>query len=155
MPFLFAGAIAVVARCSRSSRLPFATGRRVGNAIATLLLFLSCATFIRGPLIMAAQIGIRPFRCQPDAAHIEALREALRLIPRDASVYAPRYLAPHLAMRPVVMFKIPRNADYLIIDGRAGDPATRDIQKGAPIRSPAYHAVFEKEGVAVYRREGR
>ncbi|HOE27049.1 MAG: DUF2079 domain-containing protein [Candidatus Aureabacteria bacterium] len=155
VPFLFAGAIAVVARCSRSSRLPFATGRRVGNAIATLLLFLSCATFIRGPLIMAAQIGIRPFRCQPDAAHIEALREALRLIPRDASVYAPRYLAPHLAMRPVVMFKIPRNADYLIIDGRAGDPATRDIQKGAPIRSPAYHAVFEKEGVAVYRREGR
>lgn len=158
VPFLFAGAAAAVARLSRSRRLPFAAPHRAATILAVLLFTLACAVFVRGPLAEAVQAGIRPYGCLPDAGHVEALREALRRIPRDARVYAPRYLAPHLAMRQVVMFKAPRDAEYLIVDARTEDPQTRAVQGGECIRSlgstPAYRAVFERGGVTVYRREG-
>ncbi len=158
VPFLFAGAVAVVARCSRCVALPFATQRQAANVISTLVLFLSCAVFVRGPLNETLHAGIHPFGSPPDAGYTEALRRAVNLIPCDVSVFTPRYLAPHLAKRMVVMFKTPCDAEYLIVDMHTKDQQTRGIQNNPFIRSlgsnPAYRAIFEERGVAVYRRAG-
>lgn len=158
IPFLFAGAIASVARCSRSVLLPFATQRQAANVLSTLVLFLASAVFVRGPLSETIQAGVHTFGSPPDAGYTTALRRAVRLIPRDASVFTPRYLAPHLAKRMAVMFKTPCDAEYLIVDMHTEDHLTRDIQRTPFIRSlgstPAYRAIFEERGVTVYRRRG-
>ena len=158
VPFLFAGAVAAVARCSRSVALPFATRRQAANVISTLVLSLSCAVFVRGPLGETLQAGIHPFGSPPDAGYTEALRRAVNLIPRDVSVFTPRYLAPHVAKRMVVMFKTPCDAEYLIVDMHTEDLRTLGIQNDPFVRSlgsnPAYRAIFEGNGVTVYRRTG-
>jgi uncharacterized membrane protein len=156
IPFLIAGAITAIARLA-SGRFPaFMTAEGKVKALSTLILFLSLSVFVRGPCRETVIREIRPWSERTDAGYLDTLRKVVVMIPPDASVFAPRYMMPHLARRMSIAFVHPGDADYLIVDEGTQEDLTVKVQSKPFIRSldarPEYCKIFEENGVKVYRR---
>ena len=91
----------------------------------------------------------------------EAMREALEVVPPNASLMLPRYLGLFSARRPLLVFDgrsdYINDLEYFIIDERTKDVATRERYQTAPellklLGSSDVEKDFEKDGVVVYKR---
>lgn len=131
----------------------------------TLLVLTSWALWRLVLVPELVQGGItRPYYAGETGEYVdrnEAMKEALGKIPPGASVMLPRYLGPFAARRRMIVFDgrsdMIYDVDYIIIDYRSRDVATRGRFQSAPelvklLDSNEVEKIFEKDGVAVYRR---
>ncbi|MDD5557965.1 MAG: DUF2079 domain-containing protein [bacterium] len=156
LPFAFAGAIGFARRLSAAAiPLPLTASERA-RVLATFILFLSLAAFIRGPLAETFLAPIGVYGDPAVAGRVGTFRRAVALVPPEAGVFAPRYLMPHLARRMHLTFTDPADAEYVIRDRRSGDPVTVFHQRGPFFESldrhPGYEMLLDENGVTVHRR---
>lgn len=155
VPFLFWSAMTGVGKLAASR---FFASREPADAIAvicTLMLFVSLAVFVRGPLAeMTIRDMTRPYNVSSGSGYNETLWKAMALIPDDARVFAPRYIKPHLATRGYITAFYAPNADYLIVDTHTEDAMTVKVQNIPFIRSleenTDYQKIFDENGVMVW-----
>ncbi|MBA2441630.1 MAG: DUF2079 domain-containing protein [Rubrobacter sp.] len=137
--------------------------RALPGVLAFLVLLLGVQTnYDKGPLPVFNAPGnnfsvIDP----PPEEHLEALDEAVALIPDDARVSASNQIGPHLAHRPYLyLFPTVRDADYVIVDETepAYDTAISPIlnlQSTREVREREdYTEVYSRDGVVVFERSG-
>ncbi len=106
----------------------------------------------------------------PSTYHFDVLRDAVSLVPEERPVAATNRAGSHLSARQY-FFSIPKfaEAEWVVIDLKDPwvplPPRTRDRPtwgrfdprllrgvKRRPERSPQWQKVFERSGVAVFRR---
>lgn len=156
IPFLFAATLLGIARISPPRR---------ALAASAVLLCSALLTLVVGPwprAVGATPLGSRP---APPQTRVEALRDAVALIPEVAAVSASNNAGGHLSARSrVYSVPIVRDADWVVLDRR--DPWI--VRPDSPIltRHPeivralarrleadaGWAKVFEREGVLVFRR---
>jgi len=156
IPFLFAASAMGIARLRFSLRT---------SAAAAVLSVTAVFALILGP--WPALPGPGPARIHPyvTARHVNALRAAVALVPEGVAVSTTNTAGSHLAERRY-LFTIPvvRQAEWIVLDG--GDP-WMGVHGSLPEglyperlrafrsriqRNPEWHLVFERDGVAVFRR---
>ncbi|MCS6862941.1 MAG: DUF2079 domain-containing protein, partial [Abditibacteriales bacterium] len=99
--------------------------------------------------------------------HLRALREAVRLIPPDASVRAAQHIGPHLAQRRLLFpYESSYDADYVVYDGyeyllwrteKPRDRETPDAELLSPfplamLNDRRFGLVYHNDGVFVFQR---
>lgn len=135
----------------RRIRLPHDRSR-ITAAAGIIVLASSVATFILwSPYAPGAE------RHAPNAAHRTVVRDALALVPPDASVSAQNTLLPHLSEREKILeFPEVEDAAYVIVDPSL--PVTEQARATGYARKieslPAlgYELIFDHDGVKVFRR---
>ena len=156
IPFLIAATVFAVARIG--------VPRRTIVAAAVLTCSATLALVV-GP--WARAVGQTPLggRERIPAAHVQALRDAIALVPGDAPVSASNSAGAHLSARRYV-YSVPvlRGAEWVVIDRR--DPWV--VSEESPIltrhpavvaglaarleRDPAWQRVLARDGVVVFRK---
>ena len=158
-PFLVAATVLAISRVR--------PGRRVLAAAAVLVASASLALVV-GPWPRA--VGVTPLggRASLSESKIEALRDALALVPDGAPVTSSNAVGAHLsARRQVYSVPVLGDAEWVVVD--LGEPWV--TRPDSPIltshpdvvfafakrleRDPAWTAVFARAGVVVFRATGR
>jgi uncharacterized membrane protein len=155
VPFLVAATVFGVARIS--------PGRRTLAATAVLTTSMLIAVVV-GP--WPRLVGVTPLgaRAPLPSERVDALREAVALIPASATVTASNSAGAHLsARRAIYSAPLVRDATWALVD--VDDPwVTRSdsplLHNDSPtvrrwarrFESPAWVEVYERNGVSVYRR---
>ncbi len=152
----------IAAVCGLANVAAWAIPRAIGRNIPAMM------TLSRGWLVLAACIAFvtaSPFspmrgfgsaEYHTDAAHRDAIAEAIAHIPPDAVVSAQTGLAPHLSHRET-LFEFPEGvgAPYILLDAR-GDIARFYQSRYAPavtaLPNEGYTPVWSRDGVTLYRR---
>ena len=160
IPFIFASSVTAVKRISLARTFASIGERERVNILCTYVLFLSLAVFVRGPLSQTLAQGItRPYNVHSGDGYNDVLRQVIKLVPANASVFAPRYIMPHIAKRAFVSPGIPYDAEYLIIDLNTEDALTARFQKTELIEkldmNTDYVKLFEERGVKLYKKKGK
>ncbi|MGI8650730.1 MAG: DUF2079 domain-containing protein [Rubrobacter sp.] len=174
LPFTYVAAAAGLANLMRILRLkrlsalhilsiaPLASSRVPLVLAFCIMLFGAQMVFLAGPLpFFHAPSNYRSVIDPSPAAHREALREAIALVPDDAKVSATNNIGPHLAHRRYLyLFPTVLDADYVVLDESAPGYDTQiepvlSLQSTQELkRSGEFVEVFSKEGVEVFRRVG-
>jgi uncharacterized membrane protein len=125
--------------------------------LGTIITFILVSPF--GLVPQAREIYIHGLPV--DSPHKEALREALQLIPDNASVYTSFHIAPHLANRlELYSHAVPdKPTDYIVIDLKSRDSSiSLGTFGGAPIvgmdqllRKYNYSLVVSNDGILIYK----
>jgi uncharacterized membrane protein len=156
IPFLIAATVFGIARIGAPRRT---------IAAAAVLTCSATLTLVVGP--WARAIGHKPLggRESIPAARVDALREAIALVPDGAPVSVSNSVGAHLSARRFV-YSVPLlgRAEWVVID--RGDPWV--VRPDSPIltnhpeivralarrleRDTVWRAVFEREGVVVFRK---
>ena len=155
LPFLFGAAAIGLGRLSETGR----------TRMALLALTLSAASsLVVGP--WPGALGGQPdfYRLDQPSERIDAVREAVGLVPPDAPVSSTNRIGSHLSARRYV-YSVPvlGRADWVVLDssdswipstggGGAADPETLRRLQFSLARSPAWKTVFARSGVFVFRR---
>jgi uncharacterized membrane protein len=157
VPFLVAATVFGVAR--------LAPGKRTLAASAVIVTSMLVAAVV-GP--WPRLVGVTPLGARPplSSEHVDALRDAVALIPKDARVTSSNSAGAHLSAREF-LYSAPvvRDARWALVDTE--DPwVTRPdspLLHNEPTRvrryargfeqDPAWTKVFERDGVRVYRRD--
>ncbi|MDQ4105639.1 MAG: DUF2079 domain-containing protein [Actinomycetota bacterium] len=178
LPFVYVAAAAgirnllwLLRRAANLRRRPFAWLGRLapGETVREKLpLFLAL-----GMLLFGAQTdyeaGPLPVFSAPDNTatvihpspeeHLDALDEAVSLIPDGAKVSATNQIGPHLAHRRYLyLFPTVQDADYVVVDETTPAYDTYinpvlNLQTTAELReSPGYRKLYERNGVVVFER---
>ncbi len=163
-PFLLAAAILGLATLRgrpRPSRLPariVAPGPLAGAVIGAAVL----SGYLWGPLPFWQHVpGGSRVRAEqftvPDRAAL--LRQAIATIPADATVSAGNRIGGHLSdRRTILVFPAIGTADFVVVDtaradvGDAVKPAEHAVLVEQLRRRADYAAIFERDGVVVFRR---
>jgi uncharacterized membrane protein len=149
VPFLVAASIVTVARFNGRLRLIAAAL----PLVAALVCVAARPPMPRGDDFL--------FSARETAARTAAMREAVALVPGDASVTATNRLGAHLSdRRSIYLFPLRSRAEWAVVDTR--DPwLVEALSVDAPRfgtlleeldRDPAWRKVSDREGVRVYRR---
>jgi len=156
IPFLIAATVLGIARLG---------GSRRGFAATAVLVSSAAFALVVGP--WARAIGVPPLGARPTlpAARVEALTDAVLLVPRDVPVSASNTAGSHLSARRYV-YSVPNlgNAEWVVVD--RNDPWV--VTADSPIltnhpdvvrsfaagigRDPTWRRAFERDGVLVFRR---
>jgi uncharacterized membrane protein len=156
LPFLFAAAAIGLGRLSETGRL----------RTALLALTLSLASsLVVGP--WPGALGGQPdfYRLDQPSERVDAVREALSLIPPDAPVSSTNRIGSHLSARRYI-YSVPvlGRAQWVVLDtsdswipnnergGGASDPETLTRLERSLARSPEWETVFARSGVMVFRK---
>jgi uncharacterized membrane protein len=146
IPFLIAATVLGLARLPRS--------RRVFGALVVLMLSV-LVTAHAGPwpgTPAAVEIWYQE-PVPPD--HVDALRDAVALVPHDAPVSATNRAGSHLSARRYV-YRIPilGRAEWILLDTR--DPHPGDLVSALELerrlRSDSWRRMFSRDGVFVFRK---
>ena len=156
IPFLIAATVFGIARIGAP--------RRVIAAAAVLTCSATLALVV-GP--WARAVGQTPLggRESIPAARVDALRDAVALVPEDAPVSVSNTVGAHLsARRSVYSLPVTRGAEWVVVD--RGDPWV--VSEGSPIltkhpeivrglagdlqQNDSWRTVFDREGVVVFRK---
>jgi uncharacterized membrane protein len=156
LPFLFGAAAIGLGRLSETGRLR--------TAILALTLSLASSLVI-GP--WPGALGGQPdfYRLDQPSERIDAAREAVSLVPSDASVSSTNRIGSHLSARRYI-YSVPvlDHADWVVLDmsdswmpnsergGGALDPERLDRLQRSLARSSDWETVFARSGVFVFRR---
>jgi uncharacterized membrane protein len=149
IPFLIVATVFGAAR--------FSPGKARGAVIAAVVAALF--TLVAAPR-PSLYLGVL------DPAPREALREAAALVPADARVSATEGLGARLSDRRVIYsFPMISDAEWVVLDRRdSWLPDLPTVKRGdMPVAfaravkrfeaDPRFHSVFDRDGVAVFRRE--
>ena len=180
LPFVYVAAAAglrnlstLLRRASNFSRRPFSwlkrisPGRTVREKIPLflalgILLFGAQMDYEAGPLpLFSSPTNNSSVIHPPSDRHLEALDEAVSLIPDDAKVSATNQIGAHLAHRRYLyLFPTIQDADYVILDETTPaydtyiNPVLNLQTTNELRRSPDYRKVYERNGVLVFERRG-
>ena len=134
-------------------------GRRWGVIASTAVLLVVSLACLSGPL---ASIGTYNASYRPSAAKIDAIRDAMALVPGSAPVTASNNVGAHLSeRRRIYIFPVRAEADWVIVDaddtwlavtGEAEDPVAYRAELAKLRDDKAWRQVFDEDGVLVYRR---
>jgi uncharacterized membrane protein len=134
-------------------------GRKWGVIAATSVLVVVGLACLSGPL---ASIGTYNESYRPSAAKIDAIRDAMALVPDSAPVTASNRIGAHLsARRRILIFPVRAAADWVVVDtddswlaetGEAENPVVYRAQLAKLRADTAWRPVFDRDGVLVYRR---
>jgi len=173
LPFSYVAAAAGIATLIRILTFPrvrrvlgrFSPGAYARSKIPILLafgilLFGIEMDFERGPLpVFHSPSNFRSVIDPAPTERVEALDEAVSLIPEEARVSATNNIGPHLAhRRHLYLFPTVSDAEYVILDETAPGYDTQiepilNLQSTQEIRrSGEYEEIFAEEGVVVFRK---
>lgn len=153
LPFLAVGALQAL------QRLGMRSPRLLAGGVAALLGAAGAAYYLIAPGPPAR--GFDPERFAPNP-RAPVIREAIALIPRDASLLAQTDLVPHVAhRREVYMFPdspVFAGADYVLLDlegnkyplSNPEDDYDRELQQF--LLNPDFETIFDRDNVLVLRR---
>ncbi len=131
--------------------------RRLGDGAAAAALLVPVAA---GFLLLSPASPLTPgLGAAPSAAHRQAVRDALAVVPAGVPVAAQSGLVPRLSQRRVIR-EFPghwRETDYVVVD-QYGTRSSQSLAAGfdaalAEVRL-AYDRVYAHDGVEVFRRPG-
>jgi uncharacterized membrane protein len=123
----------------------------------------TAASFVLLTVIVFACIGpITSLHTSLEQTKSDAIRAGLSFIPPDAPVAASNRIGAHLSERRQV-YSVPvwSSADWVIADradpwmpvpSQRRDPRAYDALLAGIALDPAWHRVFDREGIVVYRR---
>lgn len=172
IPFSYVAAAGGIATLMRILTLPrvrnflgrLSAGARARSKVPIvlafgILLFGVEMDFERGPLpVFNSPSNFRSVIDPAPPERLEALDEAVALIPADARVSATNNIGPHLAHRRYLyLFPTVSDAEYVILDETAPGYDTQiepilNLQSTQEIRrSGEYEEIFAREGVVVFR----
>jgi uncharacterized membrane protein len=166
IPFLVAASIYGLARLPSRRRLP-AAAIVLAVSVGFSVLF---GPWPANPVNRAPFVHQFPYGKSP-AAHVDALRDAVALVPAEAPVAATNHVGSHLSARRH-FFSVPlgmEHAEWIVIDMldpwmpfRPADtaaptwgsfnPARLEAFKRRVERSPDWQTVFARSGVYIFRR---
>jgi uncharacterized membrane protein len=153
LPFLAVGTLQAL------QRLAWGSPRLLAAGAAALLGAAAAAHYLIAPGPPARAFDPARFAPNPRAG---VIREAIALIPRDASLLAQSDLVPHVAhRREVYMFPdapVFAGADYVLLDlegnkyplSNPEDDYDRELQQF--VLNPDFETMFERDNVLVLRR---
>jgi uncharacterized membrane protein len=136
-------------------------GPRRALVVTTAVLALVVVATLSGPLASVDTFGAKE-RLTP--ARLEAIHQAVALVPPQAAVSSSNSIGAHLSeRRRVYGFPLRARADWVVVD--SGDPwLASEGERAAPIAyrraldalqsDPSWTRVFADQGVLVYRRGG-
>jgi uncharacterized membrane protein len=138
--FLFGAAIIGAARLKMDPR-----------TLATAVLAAVTLTAVLSPLWVAIPVARGTIA---DASRLRAERNAVALIPRDASVSASNIIGAHLsARRRILLFPVVHGAGWIAVDMRDTEGAASFRAAVAALRREgSYREVFAADGIVVMRR---
>lgn len=158
IPFLIAATVFGIARLSSQLRTLAAASVLVTSTVIALAV---------SPWSLL--VGVVPLggRTSLPASHVEALREALTLVPRDAKVTVSNRVGAHLSdRRTLYVVPVLRDAEWALLD--LDDPWA--TEPGSPLlhkrpaavrllarrldRDESWVKIFERNPVVVFRRAG-
>lgn len=127
-----------------------------------MLLFGAQVDYDSGPLpLFSSPSNTSTLIHPPSEEHLDALDEAVSLIPDDAKVSATNQLGPHLAHRRYLyLFPTIQDAEYVILDETTPAYDTYinpvlNLQTVSGLReNPEYRKVYERNGVLVFELRG-
>ncbi|MCK5180308.1 MAG: DUF2079 domain-containing protein, partial [Candidatus Omnitrophica bacterium] len=108
-----------------------------------------CAWFICLCVLSHSFLWQNYMHIKRDPAYLAVMKEAIALIPDEASVSAPKHLVSHVSTRDdYFLLEDDRKGDYILID------RDKTVERTVPSDAgPAhYKTIFEKNGVRVYGR---
>ncbi len=135
----------------RALRRAGSGGARVLCLSAIVLGASAFAFYDRSPYRHAPELGT------PESAHLALLRQAVALVPADASVSAQTTIAPHLSQRRR-LYEFPdlEDAQYVVIDRSLAVAAqSRDAgydEVASTLTRQGFETVFDEDSVQVFRR---
>ncbi len=169
LPFTYVAAasglatlVRLLGRIEHFSVAPLAVSKVPMVVSVGILLLGGQMVFLSGPLpFFHAPSNYRSVVDPSPAAHREALREAIALVPDGAKVSATNNIGPHLAHRRYLyLFPTVLDADYVVLDESAPGYDTQiepvlSLQSTQEIkRSGEFVEVYSDQGVEVFRRVG-
>lgn len=127
-----------------------------------ILLFGAQIDYDAGPLpLFSSPSNTSTVIHPPSEEHLEALDEAISLIPDGAKVSATNQVGPHLAhRRHLYLFPTIRDAEYIVLDETVPAYDTNinpvlNLQTTSELRrSPEYRKIYDRNGVLVFERRG-
>jgi uncharacterized membrane protein len=159
VPVLIAASVLGLARLPKEHRLPGA-----------LLVLVLCAglSLAVGQLLVVPGVKAFGFQSELPSTHVDALRDAVALVPEGAPVSTTNRAGGHLGARRYV-YSVPvlGKADWLVLDTwdpRIAKPGSTILEWDPPAfegfvqriaRSADWTKVYERDGVFVYRRAAR
>lgn len=149
VPFLVVASVLGLARLAPETRV---------RAAGTMLCLSTALLVVVGPFPGTPLRDAVWQLKQPDATHARALRTALAVVPRDASVTANGYLHPELAARRhLYTFPFVARSSWVLLDTRPARPLSAGARafwrrSGSDRR---WARVFTEDGVLVFRRTSR
>ncbi len=109
-----------------------------------------CAWFICLCVLSHCFLWRGYLRITRDPAYLNVMKEAIALIPEDASVSAPKHLVSHVSTRnDYFLLQDNRKGDYILVDQ---NKTVEDIIQPDGKTLPG-EVIFEKDGVRVYRKQ--
>lgn len=145
----------------------FAPGEKIRERLPVflalgMLLFGAQVDYDSGPLpLFSSPSNTSTVIHPPSEEHLDALDEAVSLIPDDAKVSATNQLGPHLAHRRYLyLFPTIQDAEYVIVDETTPAYDTYinpvlNLQTVSGLReNPEYRKVYEHNGVLVFELRG-
>ena len=134
-------------------------GQRWGVIASTAVLVAVALACLSGPL---ASIGTYNEDYRPSNAKVNALRDAMALVPPSAAVTASNRIGAHLSeRRRIFIFPVRSEADWVIVDtddswlaetGEAENPRVYRAELARLRADRAWRPLFDRTGVLVYKR---
>ena len=159
VPVLIAASVLGLARLPKEHRFP-----------GSLLVLVLCAglSLSVGQLLVVPGVKAFGYQSKLPATHVDALRDAVALVPDGAPVSTTNRAGGHLGARRYV-YSVPvlGKADWLVLDTwdpRIAKPGSTILEWDPPAferfvqriaRSADWSRVYERDGVFVYRRAAR
>ncbi len=127
-----------------------------------ILLFGAQTDYEAGPLpLFSSPSNTSTVINPPSKEHLDALNEAVSLIPDGAKVSATNQIGPHLAHRRYLyLYPTVRDADYVVVDETTPaydtyiNPVLNLQTTNELRRSSEYRKIYERDGVLVFERRG-
>jgi uncharacterized membrane protein len=159
VPVLIAASVLGLARLPKEQRLP--------GAVLVLVLCTVLSLSV-GQLLVVPGVQAFGYQSELPATHVDALRDAVALVPDGAPVSTTNRAGGHLGARRYV-YSVPvlEKADWLVLDTwdpRIAEPRSTILEWDPPAferfvqriaRSADWSRVYERDGVFVYRRAAR
>jgi uncharacterized membrane protein len=159
VPVLIAASVLGLARLPKEHRLP--------GAVLVLVLCTVLSLSV-GQLLVVPGVQAFGYQSELPATHVDALRDAVALVPDGAPVSTTNRAGGHLGARRYV-YSVPvlEKADWLVLDTwdpRIAEPRSTILEWDPPAferfvqriaRSADWSRVYERDGVFVYRRAAR
>ncbi len=152
IPIIFTSAIMGTKRIMITLESP-----RIQKLILPGLLSFGIISFL-----LVTPVPISPItqycKCSPNLCtynineHTNTIKEALTLIPQNASVSSQVNLASHLAKRNDLFLFFQPNVEYIILDTKTSNPEYR-VNKTLEIPSEKYKQIYSTDGVEVYKKD--
>jgi hypothetical protein len=138
--FILIGCAAVIGQVGKRSRLPLPAAK-----VEQLSAWFICFCVLSHSFLWVDYLSIKRH-----PAYLAVMKQAINLIPKDASVSAPKRLVSHVSSRDdYFLLEDQRKGDYILID--QNETVENPVMSHG--QNLFYKEIFEKDGVRIYQKE--